>query len=102
MGSMAVVVIDELFEYPLEVAASQDEYPIEAFAADAADEPLGEGVGARSTDWSADDPDALGTEDLVEAGCELGVPVPDEEPDRPGPLGELNGQVSRLLDHPGP
>src|SRR2546426_113598 len=42
---------------------------------------LGEGVGHRRADRRPDDPHALGAEHLVEGTGELGVPVPDQEPD---------------------
>jgi len=67
-----------------------------------ADESLGERVGTGSTDRRADDPDALGTEHLVEAGCELGIAVTDQKCDRSSPFGELKRQVPGLLDHHAP
>jgi hypothetical protein len=74
---MEVVVIDELAEHHLEMTAVEDQHPIQALAPDGAGEALGVGVCTRSTDWCADDPNALGMEDLIEASCELGVPVAD-------------------------
>ena len=74
---MAVVVLNELFEQRLEMTPIDDEHPVEVFAADCADETLGEGVGPWSTDRRADGSDLLRPKDFIEAGGELGVPVPD-------------------------
>ena len=98
---MAVVVVDELAEDVFEVAPIEDQHAVEALTADGADDALGEGVGTWSTDRCADDPNTLGTEDLVEAGGELGVPISDQEPHRLISLHQLEGQVSGLLDDPG-
>src|ERR1019366_5468125 len=46
------------------------------------------------------DPGALCAEDLVEAGGELRVPVPDQEPNRMGARGEQQAQIAGLLRHP--
>ena len=101
MRAVAVVMLDELVDHGVEVTPAEDQHAIEALPADSADEALGEGVGTRRPDRRADDPNALGAEDLVEAGRELGVPVADEEIDRLRTLGEFIGQVPGLLDHPG-
>ncbi len=79
MRLILVVVIDELVEHGLEVATVHDQHPVEALTPDSADEALCDGVGARNADRRADDPHSFATEDLVEVGRELGVPVPDQE-----------------------
>ncbi|MGO8870298.1 MAG: hypothetical protein ACLQPH_02655 [Acidimicrobiales bacterium] len=83
------------------MTTADDQHPIEAFAPDSADEALGEGVGTRSTDGYADDPDALGAEDLIEGSRELGIPVTDQELDRSSTFCEFVGQVPGLLNDPG-
>src|ERR1019366_9143003 len=60
---------------------------------------LGEGVGSRRTDQGLDDFDGLRRKDLVEAGRELRVPVPDEELHRPARLGQVADQVPGRLSH---
>jgi len=45
-------------------------------------------VGAWRLDWGLDDPDAVGGEDGVEGGPELGVAVADQERERHRPLGD--------------
>jgi hypothetical protein len=61
----------------------EDQNPVEQFAANAADETLGDGVGPRCTYGCSDDLDVDGSEDRVEAGGGLGVAVTDEEPEPP-------------------
>ena len=101
MGPVAVVVLDVLMDDGSELSTPEDEHPIVTFTADGPDEALGEGIGTRSSDRRTDDPNALGAEDLVEAGCELASSIPDQELDRACTLGEFIGQVPGLLDHPG-
>ena len=91
MRPMAVVMVDVLSEDGFELTSVEDQHPVETLAADGADEALGKGVGPRGSDRRADDPDAHRTEDLVEAGRELGVSVPHQEPDLASPLGEHHG-----------
>jgi hypothetical protein len=79
MRSMAVVVVDVLTDHQLEVTTVDDQHPIEALTTDGSDEALGECFGTRSANRCADDTDALGAEDLVEGGRELGVPVADQK-----------------------
>lgn len=86
----------ETTDHRLEMTAVDDQHSIQALVSDGADEPLGEWVGTRSTDRCADDPDALGVEGLVEGGCELGVPVPDQELDALSAFAEFVGEVPRL------
>src|SRR3974390_192870 len=101
MRPMGVVVLDVLVDHGFEVTLTEDEHAIKALPPDGSDETLGERIGTRSPDRRADDPDALGTEDLVEAGRELGIPIPDQELDRLRTLGDFIRQIPGLLDHPG-
>ena len=59
-----VVVLDVLGEHGFEMAASEDDHPVEALAPDGADHALTEGVRPRGPDRSSDDPDAVGGEDV--------------------------------------
>ena len=63
---MHVVVIDEEAEDVLEVAAVQDQEPVEALAAGGTDEPLRDRVRLWSPHWGLDDLDAFAGEDGVE------------------------------------
>jgi hypothetical protein len=61
-----VVVIDEDAEHVLEVAAVQDQEPVEAFSAGGADEALGDRVRFRCAQRGFEDLDAFAGEDGVE------------------------------------
>ena len=61
------------------VVPVDDEHAVEEFAADAGDEPFGDGVGRWCWDRCLDHSDPDGGEDRVEGGSELGVAVADEE-----------------------
>ena len=82
MRAMRVVMVDVDRQDSFEVAAVEDQEPIEALTADAADPALHVRVRARRAYRCPDDPDRLGAEHLVEGGGELAVAVMDQEPDR--------------------
>ena len=73
MRPMAVVVVDVLVDDGFEMATTEDEYSIQTFTTDGSYKPFSEGVGSRCPDRRPKDPDALGAEDLIESGRELGV-----------------------------
>jgi hypothetical protein len=75
-----VVMLDEDAQHALEVAAVEDQQPVEALGADGSDESLGDGVCLRRPYGRRDDPDAAGTEYLVERPAVLAVAVADQEP----------------------
>jgi hypothetical protein len=100
MRPMAVVVLDVVMDDSCEMATTEDENPVHTLTPDSADEALGERVRPGCPDRSADGPNALGAEDLVEAGRELGVVIADQELDRSCTLCELMGQFPGLLDDP--
>ena len=58
-----------------------DEDPVQQLAAQAADEPFGDGVRARRLDRRRDDLYAGGSNDGVEDAAELAVVVAEEEPE---------------------
>src|SRR6266536_3286580 len=83
-------------EHVFEVAAAEDEDPVEAVGANRAYATLGEGVRVRRLNRRADHLDAFRPDDLVERVAELGVAIMDEEPERLL-VRELHGEVARLL-----
>jgi hypothetical protein len=86
-------------EHALEMAAPENEDPVEAVGANGTHPTLGEGVRVWGLDRRANDLDAGGAEDLVEGVTELGVAIVDEEP--AGVLvAELHDEVACLLDDP--
>src|SRR3974390_2123874 len=101
MRPMGVVVLDVLVNHGVEMMSAEDQHPVQTFTPDGSDEMFSEGVCTGCPDRGADDPDALGAEDLLEAGRELGVPVADQELDQLRTLGDLIGEIPGLLDDPG-
>ena len=97
---MVVVVGDVVGQHLLQMTATEDQHPVQTLSTHRTDETLCEGVGPWSLDRGAYDPDALGTEDLVEARRELRVSVSNEKLDGVSPVGEHHGEVAGLLDSP--
>ena len=62
---MAVVMLDVLDEDGFELAPVEDKDPVEALAADRADEPLREGVRSWRSDRCSDDPNPLDRKSVV-------------------------------------
>ena len=91
-----------LAQYDVEVAWSGDQQVVEAFAAQRADEALGDRVCARCSDGCADDADVGAGEDGVEGGGELRIAVADQEPELLGAVAEVDQQVAGLLGDPLP
>ena len=77
-----------------------DQDTVEEFTADAADEAFGNRVGPRRPDRCRDDADVDGGEYGVERRGELGVAVPDEEPELVADVVEIHDQVARQLGQP--
>jgi hypothetical protein len=88
-------------KHVLELAAAEDEQPIEALATHAADPALGVGVGVRCLDRCADHDDAFAVEDVIEAAAELAVAIVDDKAQLLLAITERHQQVARLLGGPG-
>src|SRR3979409_247777 len=58
-------------------------------------------VRSRRAWWGLDYVDTFGGEYRVEGPCVLGIPVPDEEPERCRSVAEVHRQVAGLLGGPG-
>lgn len=84
--SATVVVLGIVPKDCLQVARSSDQDPIEALGLDRFHPSLCEGVGARCPYRGADNVDAVGSKDHIEAPAVLGVAVVDEESHRLGPI----------------
>jgi hypothetical protein len=98
--SLAVLVTDVDAEDVLELAATDDQEPVEAPAADTADPALHMRVRVWRLDGGADDLDLLAVEEGVEGARELRVAVVDQKPHLSVAVVELHQQVARLLQHP--
>ena len=84
----------------LEVAAAEDEEPVDALAADALDPTLRVRPRLRRSHGRLDDSDAFGAEDLVEVMGEPAVAVTDKKQRADVLVGEVHQQVASLLGHP--
>jgi hypothetical protein len=98
---VTVVVALELAEHGCRVSLIDDQEAVEEFAADGADEALGDCVGSRCAHRRLDDADLGGGEDGVESGGELAVAVAEEESEVPVGVVEVHEQVARQLGEPG-
>src|SRR6266540_520522 len=98
--SVFVVVRDVGRENVVEVAATEDQDPVEAFAACAADPAFGVRPCCRRPHGRFDDADAFRAEDLVELARELAVAITDQKPRPDVRVVELHQQVARLLSNP--
>ncbi len=90
-----------LAEHGCGVSLVDDQDAVEQFAADAADEAFGDGVGPRRSYRRVDDPDIDGGEDGVEGGGEPSVAVSDKEPQLSTGVVGVHGEVAGLLCQPG-
>ncbi len=79
--------------------STQDERPVQALPPDGPHPALSEGVRPLGSERGEHDSGAVGGEHRVEAPGVLGVPISDQEPERPT-LGEMKRQVPGLLGHP--
>jgi hypothetical protein len=95
---MDVVVVDVDAHDAFEVAAVEDQQPVEAFGADGSDESLGDGVCLRRPHRRLDDPDAAAVEHLVEGAAVLAVAVADQQARTL--VCEVEAEVARLLGDP--
>src|SRR6266511_2274520 len=99
MRSLVVVVVDVNAEHLFEVAAVDDQQPVQTFGADGPDEALGDPVRLRRPHRRLDDPDAFAAADVVEGEVVLAVAVADQEAD--ALIAEVETEVACLLGYPG-
>jgi hypothetical protein len=81
MGPLLVVVLEVADEDAAEMALVVDEDPVEALAADRADDAFGVGVRDRRAHRRQDHSDTFDREDLVKDAGELRVTITDEDAD---------------------
>ena len=101
MGAVAVVVVNVDAEDTLELAAVDDQDPVETLAADRADEALGVGVHLRRPDRRLDDLDPFAAKDFVERRVELGTTlmVRPQPPPRPSGRARLAAGSTSIWFH---
>jgi hypothetical protein len=95
-----VVVRHVARQHRPQLSPAQDQHPVQQLTTDGADPPFGERVRPRRPHRRAQDPDALGAEDRIEAIGELRVPVVDEEPELPDAVPKVHDEVAGLLGYP--
>jgi len=83
-----------------QVCLTEDQRPVEEFAAQGADEAFADRVHPRHLDRGAQDPGTGGLEDSVELNGEVRAAVTDQESDVLEALAECEGQVAGLLHGP--
>jgi hypothetical protein len=94
---MAVVMLEEDAEHPFEMAAIEDQEPVETLRSDRADEALGNRVRLWRSHWRTDDLDPFASEDDVEVTRELAVAIPDQKAHRRRTLRESPSELTGLL-----
>ena len=87
-------------EHVLEVAAVDDQDPVEALAPEGAEPALGLRVRVRGPDRRPDDLHAFAAEDLVEVAAEFAVAVVKQKPEGLLAVGQEHQQLPRLLRDP--
>src|SRR3954453_21792936 len=100
MWPMAVVVVRVLAENGGGMPPVDDQDSVEELAADGADEAFGDRVGPRRPYRCLDDADVGSGKHRVERGAELGVAVPDQEPEATAGVVEVHEQVAGQLGQP--
>jgi hypothetical protein len=97
---MVVVVAHILCQHRRQLPPAHDQHPVEQLTTDGTDPSFRERIRLGRPHRCAEDLDALGAEDHIEAVGELRVPVADEEPELPEVAGQLHQQVAGLLGCP--
>ncbi len=101
VGPLAVVVVDVDTKHSFEVAAVEDQQPVEALGAHGSDEALCDRVRFGRADRRPDDLDAFAAEDGVEVTSELAVAIADQEANRRRSLRQGPGELAGLLGDSG-
>jgi hypothetical protein len=96
MRPLRVVVTHIGAEHVLELAAVEDQQPVEALAPYAADPALNVSVRVRRPHRRPDHSDPFALADRVEGAAELRVSVVDQEPRLPPAIIEVDQQVARV------
>jgi hypothetical protein len=100
VGTVAVVVPDVDAKDLLEVAAPDDQQPVQALDPDRPHPALGVRVRPGCPHRRAEHLATVRAEHLVETAAELGVPIVDKEAHLPAPLAQHQQEVAGLLGDP--
>jgi hypothetical protein len=102
LAAQPILLVLAFAEHCRGVPLVDDQDTVEEFAAKGADEAFGDRVSSWCPRRCLDDAGVDGGEDGVERGGELGVAVPDEEPEPRTGVVELHEQVAGLLGQQAP
>ena len=97
---VAIVMIGVFVQHGAKVPFAEDQQPVGAFRAGGADPSLGKRVRARRPRRNLQHVNAVACEDLIEAAGELRVPIPNQEPERAGPVRQIGEKITGLLGNP--
>jgi hypothetical protein len=100
VGTVAVVMLDVDPKDLLEVAAPDDQQPVQTLGPDRPHPALGVRVRRGCLHRRAEHLATVRPEDLVETAAELGVPVVDKKAHLAAPLAQHQQQVAGLLGDP--
>jgi hypothetical protein len=102
VGAMVVEIGHVLGQGVFEVAAVDDQHPVQQLAADGADPSFGDRVRPGRLHGGAQDADALAGEHGIETLVNFGVAILDQEREVRHAIAEVHQQIPRLLSNPGP
>src|SRR5688572_29045233 len=100
MGPMAVVMVDEDANDPLEMLAVEDQEPIQTLRTNRPHEPLRHAVCLRGTKRCANDLNPIAVEDPVKTLGKLLIPIANQEADWFRALSHRPRQLAGLLRYP--
>src|SRR5690349_24195080 len=100
--TMPVIVAGVGVQYRPQVRLTVDQYPVRALGPHCPHPAFGIAIRPGRPRRRLHDPHASTGEDGVERGGELGIAVPDEEPERADPVADVHEQIPRLLRGPRP
>jgi hypothetical protein len=98
--SSAVVVPNVFREHHTQVPLAEDQYTVDEFGSDRAEEPFSETVRPRTTRRNPDYADAGVGENSIEGRGELTGPISHEEPELREAIAKIHHQIADLLGSP--
>src|SRR5436305_14078880 len=98
---MVVKVRHVLVQHSREMAAVNDQYPVQQFPAGSSNPSFGDRVRLGCPHRRAQDANTLAGEHGIEHAGELAVAVPNQEPELSHTITEVHQKTPRLLSHPG-
>jgi hypothetical protein len=100
VGAMVVKVRHVVGQHCREMAAINDQYPVQQFAADSPNPSFGDRVRLGCSHRRAQDANTLAGEYGIKNAGELAVAVPNQEPELSRTVAEVHDKVACLLGNP--